>query len=112
MILGSSSPGESISEFADQFRKEVEELLDTLPEALARQWEPSPVPKPREDTSERSSGGAPSRPVEAVVFDDRRLAVRDALAKVFTAVKRLQVASDELSRSVARFDGDAAHVTD
>lgn len=112
MIPASSPSGESISEFADQFRKEVEQLLDTLPEALSRQWESSPVPKPREDTTERSSGGAPSRPVEAVVFDGRRLAVREALGEVFTAVKRLQMASEKLSRSVARFDGDDAHVVD
>ena len=112
MILPSSSSGATFSEFADQFRTEVEALLDILPEALSRQWEPSPVPKPREDTSERSSGGSPSRPVEALVFDGRRLAVREALGKVFVAVKQLQVAGDNLSRSVARFDGDDAHVAD
>ena len=112
MIHRSSSSGESFSEFADQIRTEVETLLGILPEALSRQWEPSPVPKPREDTSERSSGGSPSRPVEALVFDGRRLALRAALGEVFIAVKRLQVASDSLSRSVARFDGDDAHVTD
>lgn len=112
MIHASNSSGETFSEFADQLRREVEDLLDTLPAALTRQWEPSPVPRPREDTTERSSGGGPSRPVEAIVFDGRRLAIREALADVFTSVKRLQVASDRLSRSVARFDGDDAHVAD
>ena len=107
-----TSNGESFSEFANQLRKEVETLLDTLQEARSRQWEPSPVPKPREDTTERSSGGAPSRPVEAIVFDGRRLEVRAALNGVGAALRHLLVASGNLSRSVARFDGDTDCVTD
>ena len=44
------------------------------------QWMPSSVPRPREDTTERASGGY-SDPTLNTVTDPRRLAVREAMVK-------------------------------
>lgn len=42
------------------------------------QWERSPVPTPREDTTQRASGGH-GDPTGDIVLDPRRLALREAV---------------------------------
>lgn len=91
-------------------RQETEALLAVLPEALARQWSSSPVPKPREDTSQRSSGDRPSDPTADTVLDARRLAVRDTVLESERAIRdaaiRLRAARKAVERAVDRFDGE------
>ena len=111
----------TLGDLARQIEKEIEALLRaSLPPALARQWEGSPVPKPREDTAERSSGGRPANPTADVVLDGRRLAVRDAVTNaegdlrrvVFMKTRLARLLEDlrqdrrDLDRAVARFDGE------
>lgn len=55
--------------------EESRRLAGMLPDALASQWSASPIPKPRDDTTERSKG-APSDPTAAVALDGRRLRLR------------------------------------
>lgn len=95
-------------------------LSGPMPEALARQWEGSPVPRPREDTAERSSGGRPANPTADIVLDGRRLAVRDAVKRADKTLKTvawltrrveevhadLVAARAQVERAVVRFDGE------
>jgi hypothetical protein len=60
------------------YAEEILVLASVLRAAEAIQWSPSLTPKPREDTSERASGGH-GDPTLAAVVDDRRLAVREAV---------------------------------
>lgn len=68
---------------ADTVRSVAEEslrlslLLNTAEEI---QWEASPIPKPREDTTQRASGGH-GDPTQDIVLDGRRLAVRAAVIR-------------------------------
>lgn len=89
---------------------EIRLMQDEIGEAEARQWEASPVPKPREDTTQRSSGGRPSDPTADTALDPRRLAVRETLLAVEPVLRDAAVALRgsrlALSRAVARFDGE------
>lgn len=88
--------------------RETEAMKQALPEALARQWEASPVPKPREDTSQRASGDRPN-PTEAIVLDARRLALRTTIEEVRQAVRhgvvRVRAGRLALDHAVKRYDG-------
>lgn len=112
----------TLGDLAHEIEKEIAAMLTaSLPPALSRQWEASPVPKPREDTAERSSGGRPPNPTADVVLDGRRLAVRQAVIEAERALQRARsarlglglirdavvVARRDLDRAVARFDGEA-----
>lgn len=92
-------------------REETEALITTLPDALSRQWSPSPVPKPREDTSQRSSGDRPADPTGDAVLDARRLAVRDSVVRSGRALRdvavTLRAVRLTMERNIARFDGEA-----
>ncbi|QXO14579.1 hypothetical protein SEA_KAYLISSA_45 [Arthrobacter phage Kaylissa] len=84
-------------------------LAQAIATAQEIQWEASPVPKPREDTSQRASGGH-GDPTGDIVLDSRRLAVREA---VVAAEKALDRAAAELRRArvnvesaVARWNGE------
>lgn len=91
--------------------REITILSTVLPEALARQWEASPVPKPREDTTQRASGLRPN-PTADIVFDSRRMAVRETVlgstAVLREAVVRVRGARRALEIAVERFDGEGA----
>lgn len=91
-------------------REESEALLLALPDAVARQWSLSPVPKPREDTPQRASGDRPADPTADTVADPRRLAVRAAVLNAEKALRDAAVALRgsrlAVERSVARFDGE------
>src|SRR5690606_20066426 len=65
-----------MTDTAASLREALDDLLASLDAARARQWETSPVPRPRDDTTERSKGEAPSDPTADTVLDARRLAVR------------------------------------
>ncbi|WNO26061.1 hypothetical protein SEA_WILDWEST_42 [Arthrobacter phage Wildwest] len=84
-------------------------LAQSLNTAADIQWEPSPVPKPREDTSQRASGGH-GDPTGDIVLDARRLALREAvsaaehtLAQCAAELRRARVNVEE---AVARWNGE------
>ena len=85
-------------------------LALTLREAEEIQWSPSPIPKPREDTTERTKGGAPSNPTLDVVLDERRMEVRAAVEEATRELEALAGALDaaraRLERAVDRWNGD------
>lgn len=76
-------------------------LIASLDQAAALQWSASPVPKPRDDTAERSKGSPPSDPTADVVLDDRRLAVR---AAVEDGARSLRVATAMVEASRQRVE--------
>jgi hypothetical protein len=84
-------------------------LLDELAAAQSIQWEPAPVPSPRDDTSERSKGGR-SDPTARAVFDERRLRVRAAVVAAERVLETaLHDARDSLAglrSAVAEWEGD------
>lgn len=94
----------------DLIRQETDALLDVLPEATARQWSLSPVPKPREDTPQRASGDRPADPTGDTVLDPRRLAVRETVARSERVLRDAAIALRgtrlAMERAVARFDGE------
>jgi hypothetical protein len=61
-------------------RLEGDALAGLLQEGSAVQWSASPVPRPRDDTTERAKGGH-GDPTPSIVVDDRRLAVRDQVVR-------------------------------
>ena len=75
-------------------------LALSLGEAESIQWSPSLTPKPREDTTERASGGH-GDPTLATVVDERRLAVR---AQVDAGTAHLEEAVSALRRARANVD--------
>lgn len=91
-------------------REETEALHRLIPGASDRQWSASPVPRPREDTSERSSGDRPADPTADVVLDARRLALRAEVIRSERSLReaaiRLRAARKGLDRAIARFDGE------
>jgi hypothetical protein len=71
-------------------RREVDALVSTLAEAMDVQWMPSPIPRPRDDTTERAKGGH-GDPTPSITLDDRRLDVR---AQVRASARRLGEAAE------------------
>jgi hypothetical protein len=98
-----------MTDTAASLREALDDLLASLDAARARQWETSPVPRPRDDTTERSKGEAPSDPTADTVLDARRLAVRKevqlAEGVLEVALRAFARRRDELDRAVRRFDG-------
>ncbi|AYN59128.1 hypothetical protein HOU52_gp43 [Arthrobacter phage Yang] len=84
-------------------------LIQSLNTAAEIQWERSPVPQPREDTTERGSGGH-GDPTGDIVLDARRLALRDAVSDAEAVMARyaaeLQAARINVDRAVARWNGE------
>jgi len=78
---------------------ETMNLTRVIDAAEEIQWEASPVPKPREDTTQRASGGH-GDPTGDIVLDPRRLAVREALAEAEAVVRDLSVRVAELQANV------------
>lgn len=95
---------------AEKIRAGLESLLEALSHAEDRQWDSSPVPRPRDDTAQRSSGGAPSDPTADVVLDARRLELRDAVTRAENVLAYAALAFTDrlaaLDRAISRFDGE------
>lgn len=81
-----------------------------LSEATARQWEPSLVPKPREDTTERSSGGRPANPTADAALDPHRLRLRATVVRSTAALREAAIAlrgsRRAMERALAAYDGE------
>ena len=84
------------------FAKETLLLGRSLAEAEEIQWTAAPIPKPREDTTERAKGGH-GDPTLATVLDERRLAVRLRVEEA-----RVILAHNEEAAVEARRNLDAA----
>ncbi|UJQ87181.1 hypothetical protein SEA_BAILEYBLU_43 [Arthrobacter phage BaileyBlu] len=84
-------------------------LSRALDAADAVQWEKSPIPAPREDTSSRSSGGY-SNPTADTTLDARRLAVRESVKRAevvaATAARELTSTAQIVLDTVDRWQGD------
>jgi len=81
-------------------------LARDLEAAEAIQWQAPPVIRPRDDTTERASGGH-GDPTFALVADERRLAVRDSVLEAYDALEAvvvgLGVAHAGIDGAVARY---------
>lgn len=102
--------GESINHVALS-RSIAEESLKlglVMNRANEIQWEASPIPKPREDTSQRSIGGH-SDPTGDIVLDARRLSVREAFVNAERAMVNLHQAlldaRENLEEAVEKWNG-------
>lgn len=96
----------------DPIRATAEESLRlALQITTAReiQWEASPIPKPREDTTQRATGGH-SDPTGTIATDLRRLAVRVAVMDAERALtqSRLDMRNARLGleAAVAAWNGE------
>ena len=85
------------------FAKETLLLARSLGEAEEIQWTAAPIPKPREDTTERSKGDRHGDPTLDTVLDERRLAVRLRVEEA-----RVILAHNEEAAVDARRNLDAA----
>ncbi|MGZ0151850.1 DUF7169 domain-containing protein [Kribbella sp. WER1] len=107
-LQGGPDNGTGMHRLADLIKEETDSLMNELPAALDRQWSASPVPKPREDTQQRASGGK-SDPTFDIVADPRRLAVRRTVASAEIALRdaliTLRASRVAMARAVARYDG-------
>lgn len=65
------------------------ELAALVEEAAEVQFMPSPIPRPAEDTSERSKGGH-SDPTARITADARRIAVREFVTDSLRASQKLR----------------------
>lgn len=90
----------TLTDTARTAAKEALLLAQSLATTSEIQWEAAPVPKPREDTTQRASGGH-GDPTADIVTDPRRLAVRDAVRAAELALTR---AADELRRARVNVD--------
>lgn len=85
-------------------------LMLALQTADEIQWERSPVPTPREDTTQRASGGH-GDPTGDIVLDPRRMAVREAVNRAETALQHYAIALRdarlEVEQAVARWNGES-----
>jgi hypothetical protein len=84
-------------------------LATLLPKAEGIQWTAAPVPRPRDDTTERASGGH-GDPTFDTVADDRRLGVRAAVLGSYDAleqaVRALIAAEASIDAAVSRYYED------
>lgn len=91
------------------FAAESLSLARSLADAEEIQWTAAPVPKPREDTTERAKGGH-GDPTLATVLDERRLAVRQAVEEAHATLAANTEATAEarqkLDAAIASWNGD------
>lgn len=85
---------------------QIVRLLDAAAEI---QWEAAPVPKPREDTTQRAKGGH-GDPTGDIVLDARRLAVRDAVVtgerEILAYLETLRGARLRLESAIEAWNGE------
>lgn len=90
------------------FAEEVLYLGRDLAAAEAIQWTAAPVPKPRDDTTQRATGGH-GDPTLDIVLDARRLAVRDAVEQAHAAIAEAQktaaTARQKVNAAIATWEG-------
>ena len=91
------------------FTEEALFLARSAAEAEEIQWSAAPIPKPREDTTERAKGGH-GDPTLAIVLDERRLAVRlryeEALVVLRELTEQAADARRNLNAAIAAWNGE------
>lgn len=89
-------------------RDECSTLVTLLPMVGDSQWRSSPIPRPREDTSERATGGH-GDPTPTIALDEQRLALREQLLRSEVVVRNAAVAVRGARRgleiSLSRWEG-------
>lgn len=92
--------------------EETEAMQETLPDALARQWEQSPSPRPLDSGGGSSASGEKADPTADVALDPRRLQVREAVGAAEAALRNTVITMRgsrlAIERAVERFDGGGA----
>lgn len=95
-----------VREGADTFVR----LSALVADAEVVQWEAAPVPRPREDTTERASGEY-ADPTPSTSLDARRLAVREAHDRAVGALREMTETGAEalrlLEEALLRWEGNA-----
>ena len=88
---------------------EALQIARVLDAASEIQWEAAPIPKPREDTTQRASGGH-GDPTGDIVLDPRRQAVREAVKDAERALAQhlaiLRDARHKLTTAVEAWNGE------
>lgn len=88
---------------------EVVKLAALLIDARELQWSAAPVPKPRDDTDRKATGGH-GDPTADTALDDRRLALRRACRDAEEELQRLAAAAEQaraaLSDSLEHWKGE------
>ena len=79
----------TMRELLDECVRSWTELADLVEEATEVQYMPSPIPRPADDTSERSKGGH-SDPTSSITADARRMAVREFVTDSLRASLKLK----------------------
>lgn len=79
----------SMRELLDACVRAWTELAALVEEAAEVQFMPSPIPRPAEDTTERSKGGH-SDPTARITADARRIAVREFVTDSLRASQKLR----------------------
>lgn len=91
------------------FAEEAVFLARSLADAEEIQWTAAPIPKPREDTTERAKGGH-GDPTLATVLDERRLAVREAVEEAHAVLaantEATAAARRKLNAAIASWNGE------
>lgn len=80
---------------------EVDQLAAVTGPALEARWSPSPVPRPRDDTTERSTG-AHSDPTADIALDERRMALSVQIMKSERLLEQALVAIRGVRRGLER----------
>lgn len=100
---------ELIEALVARIRAESDELAAILPRAVGAQWRPAQIPRPREDTAERASGGH-SNPTLDTVADGRRLRLRVQVLRSERVLRDAAVALRGVRRgleiALSRWEGD------
>ncbi|UJQ86833.1 hypothetical protein PQE16_gp43 [Arthrobacter phage Reedo] len=97
------------TEAARALAKESLNLARVLNMTEEIQWERSHVPTPREDTSQRASGGH-GDPTGDITLDPRRLALREAVVAaertIEESTRALRKAQNAVLEATARWNGE------
>lgn len=102
-------PARTLNPIVRELAAEALALSLSLEGASAIQWAPAPVPRPSNDTTERSKGGH-GDPTADTVTDERRLAVRESVTAGLDDLERtvagLRRARARVDSAVAAYYGD------
>lgn len=101
----------TLAETVRAFTEEAVFLARSAAEAEEIQWTAAPIPKPREDTTQRAKGGH-GDPTLDIVLDERRLAVRLRYEEARVVLQELtSQAADarrNLDAAIASWNGETA----
>jgi hypothetical protein len=89
----------TVSHLIELIRAEVDALEAVLPDAIAVQCMPSPVPRPREDTVEREKNRR-SNPTLDTVLDERRLRLSQQVLRSRRLLRNAVIAARGVRRGL------------